>query len=134
MGNLEIQSNADLAREIWMAVANADSEKVRALLARDIVWSTYASGSLTGVVHGPDAVIDLFARAGELTDDLTTTLIDVFESRRGAVLLYSMRATRGTVTIQNHMLLVMKVDGGLVSEVFTVPVDAEGAETFWLSN
>lgn len=131
---VEEQSNAALAREIWMAVANSDSEKLRLLFAPDIVWSTYASGSLTGVVRGPDEVINLFARAGELTDDLTTKLIDVFSSRRGAVLLYSLQATRGTSTIHNLILLVMRVDAGLVSEVFTVPVDAEGAHLFWLSH
>jgi ketosteroid isomerase-like protein len=131
---MESHTNAELAREIWAAVANSDSEKVRARLSPDIVWRTFQSGALTGEVQGPEGVIDLFARAGELTDDLTTTLLEVFTSERGAVLLYDVHAMRGPNTVQYRILLVMKVEDGLVSEVFTVPVDSEGAHTFWLSH
>jgi len=127
-------SNAAIAREVWMAVANSEADKIRGMLAPDIVWRTHASGALTGEVRGPDRVIDLFARSGELVDDLASSLIDIYESERGAVLLYRVQASRGLTSIDTLIVLVMSVEGGLISEVFTVPVDPESAHHFWLSN
>jgi ketosteroid isomerase-like protein len=126
--------HASIARSLWRLTSESDSESVRALLSPDIVWRTYGTGMLSGELHGPDAVVDLLARTGELTDDLTSDLIDVFASKRGAVLYYRVRALRSLQSLDTEVLLVLRIEGGIVTSVLALPLDSGDAGHFWRNN
>lgn len=124
--------HASLARRVWSLVSESDADSLRALFAPDVEWRTYSSGFLNGEIRGPDAVVDLFARAGELTDDLQADLIDVFASDRGAILYYRIRALRSTNSLDIETLLVLEIDEGLITSVLAMPLDASHSNEFWI--
>lgn len=72
-----------VATDLWRATSEGDSESIRRRLAPDVLWQTFSRGILSGSLRGPDAVLDLFARVGELVDDLENELLDVSTSGRG---------------------------------------------------
>jgi ketosteroid isomerase-like protein len=126
--------NAAVARALWSAVSEADVDGIRRLLASDIEWKTYSSGVLSGSIRGVNAVIDLLARSGEIVDELTTDMIDIYASDTGAVTHYRLHAERGARSLDTEVLLVMRIDSGRVVEAFATPVDPGADETFWLSH
>ena len=126
--------NVDIARDLWVATAEADEASIRRLLAPDIEWRTFSSGELSGTLRGVDEVIDLLARSGETVDALTTDLIDIYASDDGAVTHYRVRANRGERVLDTEVLLVMRIRSGRVHSAFAVPVDARLPDSFWLSH
>jgi ketosteroid isomerase-like protein len=123
--------HASIARELWRATADSDSEGIRELLSPNVVWSTRSSGALNGSIEGPDAVIDRLARAGELVEDLTSEVIDIYSNPRGAVIHYRTRASRETRTLDTEVLLVLRILGGVVVGAYTMPVEDEQGDQFW---
>lgn len=128
------RSNAAIARELWLAASESDAEAIRRLLHPDIRWRTFSSGSLSGAIQGVEAVIDLMARSGELTDELTTSLIDIYASDTGTVTHYRVDAARGAKAVEVEVLLVMHMHAGLVVEAFAVPMAGAEADRFWQSH
>jgi ketosteroid isomerase-like protein len=126
--------HASVARELWRATAESDSQSIRELLSPDVIWSTLSSGDLSGSICGPDAVLDQLARTGELVEDLTFDLIDIYSSARGAVLHFRTRASRDTRTLDTEVLLVLRMTHGVVVRAFTVPVEANLDDRFWSSH
>ena len=54
--------HSSIARQLWRAIAESDSDGIRELLSPNVVWSTRSSGALNGSIEGPDAVIDRLER------------------------------------------------------------------------
>jgi ketosteroid isomerase-like protein len=123
--------NARIARRLWEATSEGDANAIREILAPDVRWCSYDSGSLSGELEGSDAVVDLLARSGEIVDDLCSTLVDIYASERGAVLHYKVVARRGGEELEMEILLVERTEAGRIVEVFTVPRDAERNTRFW---
>jgi ketosteroid isomerase-like protein len=128
------QASAAVARDIWLATSEGDADALRRLLTPTVVWRALARGALTGTAQGADAVIDLFARSGELVDALTSELIDIYSSADGAVVHYRLHAARGPSRLDTEMLLVLRVRAGRVSEALSVPVRQKESEAFWRSH
>jgi ketosteroid isomerase-like protein len=126
-------SNVAVARQLWNAAAHSDAESIRSLLAPDIRWSTDSSGDLSGSILGPDAVVDMLARSGELVDSLTSDLLDIYTSSHGAVIRYALHAERGKQVIETQVLLILSIEAGRVVGARAVPVDSEGSTRFWTS-
>jgi ketosteroid isomerase-like protein len=102
--------NARIARRLWEATSEGDANAIREILAPDVRWCSYDSGSLSGELEGSDAVVDLLARSGEIVDDL---------------------AQRGGEELEMEILLVQRTQAGRIVEVFTVPRDAQRNIRFW---
>jgi ketosteroid isomerase-like protein len=120
-----------VARALWRAASVGDAAAIRRLLAPDVSWYTLAAGDLTGEVEGPDAVLDLFARCGELVDDLRSELIEIHPTANGAAIRYQLRARRGDQCIDTEVFLVESIVDGRVVDAVTMPVDRERHEAFW---
>jgi ketosteroid isomerase-like protein len=123
--------NDRLARAIWTATSSGDADALREQLAPDVVWNAHSAGALSGECRGVEAVIELLARAGDLVDDLRMDLSDMLVSDRGAVASYHLTARRGDRVLDTDMLLVSHIREGRVTELFTVPVNAEESNRFW---
>ena len=123
--------NDRLVRAIWAATSSGDADALREQLAPDVVWHARSAGLLSGAYDGVEAVIEFLARTGDLADDLCMDLSDVFVSNRGAVASYHVAARRGDRVLDADMLLVAHIREGRVTEVLTVPVDAEESDRFW---
>lgn len=128
------RSNAELARDLWVATSKGDGDGIRRLLDPDIVWHTYSRGALSGSVQGANAVLDLFARTGELVDELSNELIDIYASADGAVTHFRIHAERGPHCLDGEVLLLMRMREGRVFEASSTPIDARESDRFWLSH
>jgi len=126
--------NAEIARDLWIAASESNEAGIRRLLAPDVEWRTFSSGSPPGSLRGADAVLHLLARSGEIVDALTTDLIDIYASDDGAVTHYRVSAHLGPRNLETEIMLVMRIRSGRVASAFAVPVDAQAEDTFWLSH
>ena len=128
------RNNTHIAHRMWDATSRGDAEALRALLAPDVCWRAMGRGDLAGVHHGPDAVVDVLARTGELVDGLCSSLIDVYASEHGAVLRYRMKAQRGLQSIETEMLLRLSIEHGRLIELESVSTDPVRVGSFWRSH
>lgn len=126
--------NGEIARALWQAAAESDRDSIRSLLSPDVVFSTLASGDLSGAIRGPDAVLDLLARSGELVEELRSELVDVYTSEEGAVIQYRLQAEREVSSLDTQALLVLRIEDGAVVNACAVPVEMSKSDSFWASH
>ncbi len=123
---------AAIARALWQATSQADAQTVRSMLSPDVTWRTQSNADDNpDSLHGPDAILNLLASAGEGVDSLTSSLLNIFSNRDGAVLHYRTRAQRGLANIDTEVLLVLTICDGIVQDALSVPVDAREDAAFW---
>lgn len=120
-----------LSRRLWDAIATADVETLREVLAPETVWHMPGHSPLAGTYVGIDAVLDFLARVGELSDDLRADLVDVFVSERGAVLRYAIEAHRGSHALEIEQIFVTRIEQGCVVEAIFTHSDQERYDRFW---
>jgi ketosteroid isomerase-like protein len=123
--------NAAFATAFWDAVAQGDSDAVRALLADEVVWRAGGGHPLSGEFHGPDAVIDYLARVGESADELTTELKDIFVNDQGAVVLYHLSARRELKRLETDLYLELEICDGELIRAGSVSFDQVASNEFW---
>lgn len=124
-------AHIEIGRKLWRAVSIGDADAIRAVLSPDVQWHNRAIGVFPRTVHGPEEVIDMLARAGELVDSLTSKLVDLYANDRGLVLHYRLQAEHGTTSLETDVFLLMKIHEGRIFEVTTVPHDGAALERFW---
>ena len=120
-----------VSRRLWDAIAAADAPTLRDVLSPKTVWHMPGRSPLAGSYHGFDEVLDFLARVGELSDDLSAELVDVFVSDRGAVLRYAIKAHRGREVLDLEQLFITRIEDGHVVEARFVPSDQEAYDRFW---
>ena len=123
--------NAAFATAFWDAVAQGDSDAVRALLADEVVWRAGGGHPLSGEFHGPDAVIDYLARVGETADELRTELTDIFVNDRGAVVIYHLSARRELKRLETELYLELEIRAGKLVFARSVSFDQAASYEFW---
>lgn len=124
--------NALLARRAWDAIARGDSDALRALLAPDLVWNATAQGTpWFGIHQGADAAIDMLARVGEATDVFDAELVDVLASDERALVLFRVRIAIGPREVELDYLLLGRVSGGRITEVWTAALEPARIAAFW---
>ena len=123
--------NAAFATAFWDAVAQGDSDAVRALLAHEVIWRAGGGHPLSGEFRGPDAVIDYLARVGESADELTTELKDIFVNDQGAVVLYHLSARRELKRLETDLYLELEIRDGELIRAGSVSFDQVASNEFW---
>ena len=129
--SLRDHPNAIIARRLWEAASKGDGESLVSLLSPEVTWRSYGSGDLAGLFEGPEGVIDFLARAGERVERMVLRVVDIFASDRGAVIHYVMEASQGPKFLESQVILLIRIEDGLIVEVFTVPTLADEAKAFW---
>jgi ketosteroid isomerase-like protein len=123
--------NSEFATALWDAVAQGDSEAVRALLADEVVWHAGGRHALSGEFSGPDAVLDYLARVGERADELSTELTDIFVNDSGAVVIYRLSARRELKRLETELFLELEIREGKLVRARSVSVDQVASNEFW---
>jgi ketosteroid isomerase-like protein len=123
-----------LARRLWSAIAEADVQILREVLAPKTVWRMYGRSPFAGIYEGPEEVIGFMARVGELSDELEASLVDIFVSERGAVMRYRISARRGPRRLEIEHLLLIEIEQGQVEEAVFAPLDQERYDRFWMDS
>jgi ketosteroid isomerase-like protein len=121
-----------LTKAFWEAVAAADADALRLLLAEDIVWRAAGLNPLSGDYRGVDEVLGYFADIGERVDALASALTSVYVNDEGAVVEYHVSARRGSHHLEMDYLLRLRMDGGRVKDAVLVAVDQRQNDDFWV--
>ena len=120
-----------LARAIWDATAEGDPQRLRELMADDVVWRDYGRSPMSGEYIGPEQVIDHLGRIGEAADELRSTLHTIFYNDEGAVLLYGVDARRGSRSLQLEQLLMLRFENDRLIAAYAIPTDQYENDRFW---
>jgi ketosteroid isomerase-like protein len=120
-----------LARTLWSAIADGDAESLGLLLAEDVTWRAVGENSLSGTYHGPDEVLDYLARIGEVADEFSSRLENIYTGDEGAVVFYHVSATRGGRSLETDFITRLTVKDGVVVEALMVPIDQRANDEFW---
>lgn len=124
--------NVELARRAWDAISRGDAESLRATLSDDVVWRATARNTpWAGVYRGPDAVVDMLARVGEVSDFFTAALLDVLVSDERALFVFHATFRRRGRIAELDYLLLGRVRDGRFAELWTAPLDPATIESFW---
>jgi ketosteroid isomerase-like protein len=124
--------NSAIARRAWDAVARGDAEALRELLASDVVWrATARNAPWAGLHRGPDVILDMLARVGEVTDSFDAQLVDVLVSEERAVLLFRVRLGVGGRRAEVEYALLGRIEEGRFRELWTAPLDPSALEVLW---
>jgi len=120
-----------MARRLWDAIADGEAQALQELLSDKSVWRMYGDSPLAGTYVGADAILDFIARVGELTDDLYSDLINIFVNESGAVLHYSIHATRGREVLDIEHMFMIRVSGDRIVEGVFAPIDQQRYDRFF---
>jgi len=123
--------NLRLAHEAWEAVATGDLETLQKVWTPDIVWHVTAKNPWTGTHVGQEAVCNYLADVGEAGEAYSTELEDVLVSKDRIVMVCHVTARRGRKTVETGQLLMARVVGSQMAEVWTVPLDPSAFEGFY---
>lgn len=123
--------NAELARRLWLSIAEGDADGIRELFAPHVVLHSYGHNPLSGDYHGPDGVLDYLARAGEESDDLRSSLAGVYANDDGAILAFHTSARRGAKMLEMDYLLTLGISRSKIESLRVVPLDQHTNDHFW---
>lgn len=133
LGSVTVHPNADLAREIWDAIARGDADALRARLAPDLVWRATARGTpWAGEHRGAEAAVDMLARVGEATDVFDADLVDVLASDARVLLVFRARMKVGAREIQVDYVILARIEARRIVEIWSAPMDPQTLEAFWV--
>jgi ketosteroid isomerase-like protein len=128
---MPVHRNEDVTRRLWTAVADGDSEALEDVLAPGVIWRSVGSNPLSGEYFGPSAVMEYMAKVGELANEFTSTLEEIYTNSNGAVALHRVQAKRGLRTLDMEYVIRLRIVDGQVVSALSVPVDQTANDEFW---
>ena len=125
--------NAARIRDMFEAFRAADVEAIRALIPEDAVWRFPGRhGQLAGEHRGRDAIFAFLLKVQSLTGGtFHLELLDVVANDRWAIALFRGHATRGGKTLDNPTCLRIRIEDGVVREVWEFVWDLYEVDDFW---
>jgi uncharacterized protein len=126
-----IHPHALLARRAWQAVSRGDREELAALVASDVVWHATAPHPWFGDHPGLEGAFDFLAQLGAAVEVFDATLLDVLASDERALVLFHVSAQRGGARLETDYVMIARVSGGRIVEIWTAALNARAVEAFW---
>ena len=123
--------NAILIRDVLRAVARGEIEMVKRLCADGIVWHGTGRTPWAGDHEGIDAVLDHLGRVGEAADVFDADLGDLLVSEERAATVMQVSARRGDRRLEVQFMILYRIAGGKVAEVWSAPLDPHATDAFW---
>ncbi|MBW2271796.1 MAG: nuclear transport factor 2 family protein [Deltaproteobacteria bacterium] len=120
-----------MARRLWEGISGADLYALRELFSSKLEWTSHGRSPLAGHYSGPDAALELMARSGELVDELSANVVEMYASESGAVVRYRVQASRGPLHLDTEHLLILEIDDEEITGIVTVPVDQYANDRFF---
>ena len=123
--------NAKLARTAWEAASAGDGETLAGLCTPDLVWHASGRGPRSGDYRGSEAILEYLAAIGDAADRFDSELEDVLVSDDLAAVLFRVRGERRDRRLDTGFILVFRVTGDRIAEVWAVPRDQHAVDEFW---
>lgn len=111
--------NEEVARSATEALSKRDMEGFLGYHADDVVLHFPGRGPMAGDYRGKDGVAQLFQRQMQILDSPPEIENhDILASDDHAVILNTVRATRGDQTLEQNQVVVMHVKDGKIAETW----------------
>jgi uncharacterized protein len=123
--------NEEVARSATEALAKGDMETFLGLHADDTVVHFPGRGPIAGDHRGKDGVAKMFQKQMEILDaPPEIENHDILANDDHAVVLNTVRATRGGKTLEQQQVVVIHIEGGKIAEVWVHFSDQQGMDEF----
>ena len=123
--------NAALIRDALRAVARAETGTLKRLCADGIQWHATGRTPWGGDHEGIDAVLDYLGRLGEAADVFNADLTDLLVSEERAATVMQVSARRGDRRLEVQFVILYRIAGGKIAEVWSAPLDPHATDVFW---
>jgi 2'-5' RNA ligase len=118
--------------EQGVAYAGGELERLRGLLAEDVVWHVPGRSKIAGEHRGIDAVLAYFDTRRRLTDEtFRVSVRDVVATRDRVLQLAGGSAIRDGRTLTWETVGVLRVADGRIAECWLVPFDLYAFDEIW---
>ena len=119
----------DIAEQFLTSLRMRDADLLRSILHEDAVWSLPGTSLISGEASGVDAVI---RRAQTIRDHgVSFTLKHILVGHHGAALSLHNTAQRGNLVFDEHLVTVLGIQAGKVTEINTYLSDIEMLNSFF---
>ncbi|OLZ67232.1 hypothetical protein AV521_25635 [Streptomyces sp. IMTB 2501] len=121
---------ATIAERFLTAFQARDWEALRGLLADDIAWTMPGTGTISGTVHGAEAVVD---RARHIAGrGLHTELLHVLVGAHGAALsLHNTATAPDGRRLDEYLATVLTTRHGRITAIDSYLSDVDGMSSFF---
>jgi ketosteroid isomerase-like protein len=123
--------NATLIRDAWRAVARGETGTLKQLCADGIQWHAVGRTPWAGNHEGMDEVLDYLGRLGEAADVFDAHLTDLLVSEERAATVLQVSARRGDRRLEVPFVILYRIAGGKIAEVWSTPLDPHATDAFW---
>ena len=123
--------NAALIQRVLSAVARGEPEALKPLCADGIQWHAIGRTPWAGDHEGFDAVLDYLGRVGEAADVFEADLADLLLSEERAATVMEVSARRGDRRLEVQFLILYRIAGERIAEVWSTPLDLHATDVFW---
>jgi len=127
----EEHPHALLAKVAWEAVSAGDVDTLAEVCSEDLVWHASGRGPRSGTHGGRDAVMDYLASIGDDADRFDSTLQQILVGDDLVVVLFQVRGFRLGRELDTGFILIFRIEGSQLVEVWSVPRDQYAVDEFW---
>lgn len=111
--------NEEIARSATEALSKRDMDAFFSYQADDVVLHFPGRGPMAGDYRGRDGIAQLFQQQGQMLDSPPQIeMHDVLANDDHAVILNTVRATRGGQTNEQQQVVVMHIRDGKIAETW----------------
>jgi ketosteroid isomerase-like protein len=123
--------NEEIARSANEALSKGDMETFLGLHTDDTVVHFPGRGPMAGDHRGKDGVAKMFQQQMQILDaPPEVENHDILANDDHAVVLNTVRATRGGKTIEQQQVVILHVEGGKIAEVWVHFSDQQALDEF----
>jgi ketosteroid isomerase-like protein len=122
--------NAELLTRLFGAFGR-DAMQISATFARDVVWRVPGTTVMSGEYRGRREVVEFLRRTSlETGGTYGSRLETVLANDEWGLAVYRAWGSRNGIDLDVDQALVVRFDGGCISEVTAVPLDST-FDAFW---
>lgn len=123
--------HARLARRAWEAASQGDTDALRRVCAPDLVWHASGRGPRSGSHRGLDAVFAYLAAIGDAAERFDSQLERILVGGDHVAVLFRVIGRRGDRSLDTGFILIFRIDGERIAEIWAVPRDQYAVDEFW---
>jgi ketosteroid isomerase-like protein len=123
--------HAGLARSAWEAAAIGDTETLRRLCSPDLVWHASGRGPRSGSHRGLDEVFAYLAAIGDAAERFDSQFERILVGDDHVAVFFKVIGKRGGRSLDTGFILVFRIAGQRIAEIWAVPRDQYAVDEFW---
>ena len=131
MSRLDPRLAREVATRAWDAVSKGDVAALERLYREDIVWHVSGRGPQSGDHRGRDAVLTYLASVGENVERFDASLEEVLVGDERIAFVMRAQARRAGRTLDATYILLARLEGGHVAELWSTALDQHAVDAFW---